>query len=155
MLEFQERIEKAAFELEKGYIPYSTNLNANDKENHLINEKEVFKGRAKYSEKLKTIFNDCGLKFDMNKDIEKALIHFDKIMPGFFTGSQYILAGVETRTSSPIKLERDENYMCNIKNYYPCGEGLGHGGGIMSCAVDGLSVAMKICENMRKSDYYI
>ena len=153
MLELQEKIEKAAFELEKGYIPYMTG----DK-NFTIDEETVFKGKAKYCEGLKTVYENLGLKFSINDDIEKALIHFNKTMPGFFTdsqcsplreaGSQYVLAGVETRTSSPVKLERDENYMCNVKNYYPCGEGLGHGGGIMSCAVDGINVAMKIAEKL-------
>jgi uncharacterized FAD-dependent dehydrogenase len=63
-----------------------------------------------------------------------------------------LIAGVETRTSSPVKLDRDENYMCNVKGFYPCGEGLGHGGGIISCAADGIKVAMKICENLIKSE---
>ena len=153
MLELQEKIEAAAFELEKGYIPYMTSG-----KDFTIDEETVFKGRAKYCERLKTVYENLGLKFSINDDIEKALKYFDKIMPGFFAGSQcsplreagsqYVLAGVETRTSSPVKLERDENYMCNVKNYYPCGEGLGHGGGIMSCAVDGINVAMKIAEKL-------
>ena len=185
MIEFQELIEKRAFELEKGFIPYVTSEGSD------ICPEEVFKGQAKYSEKLKTVFDDLGLKFDINDDIEKALQHFNKIIPGFFSGShssplqkgshsshlqgttecrplqselgkdrttecrplhdepptpQYIIAGVETRTSSPVKLDRDENYMCNVPNYYPCGEGLSHGGGIISCAADGVKVAMKIIE---------
>ena len=163
MLELQEEIEKAAFELEKGFIPYITS------DKNPICEKDLFKGQAKYSEGLKKVYDKLGLRFDINEDIERALIHFDKIMHGFYSGSQdsplrkyglgkpsplretgshYVIAGVETRTSSPIKLDRDENYMCNVKNYYPCGEGLGHGGGIMSCAVDGINVVMKIIENM-------
>ena len=76
-----------------------------------------------------------------------ALKHFNKIIPGFY-GNEYVIAGVETRTSSPVKLDRDENYMCNIHNFYPCGEGLGHGGGIMSCAVDGINVAMAVAKKL-------
>ena len=149
MVEFQEMIEKRAFELEKGFIPYVASEGSD------ICPEDVFKGQAKYSERLKTIFDDLGLKFNINEDIEKALKHFNKIIPGFYAGSQaspvregdqFIIAGVETRTSSPVKLDRDENYMCNVKNYYPCGEGLGHGGGIISCAADGVKVAMKIIE---------
>ncbi|MBR0038817.1 MAG: FAD-dependent oxidoreductase [Lachnospiraceae bacterium] len=153
MIEFQEMIERRAFELEKGFIPYVTSEGSD------ICPEEVFKGQAKYSEKLKTVFDDLGLKFNINEDIEKALKHFNKIIPGFFSGSQaspiqttlpFLIAGVETRTSSPVKLDRDENYMCNVPNYYPCGEGLGHGGGIISCAADGINVAMKICEKTLK-----
>lgn len=171
MIDFQEMIEKRAFELEKGFIPYVTSEGSD------ICPEEVFKGQAKYSEKLNTVFDDLGLKFNINEDIEKALKHFNKIIPDFCSGSQasplqegsqasplqvttecrplqatlpFLIAGVETRTSSPVKLDRDENYMCNVPNYYPCGEGLGHGGGIISCAADGVKVAMKICENMLK-----
>ena len=149
MIEFQEMIEKRVFELEKGFIPYVTSEGSD------ICPEDVFKGQAKYSEKLKTVFDDLGLKFNINEDIEKALKHFNKIIPGFYSGSQssplqvgaqFIIAGVETRTSSPVKLDRDENYMCNVTNYYPCGEGLGHGGGIISCAADGVKVAKKIIE---------
>ncbi|MBQ2204566.1 MAG: hypothetical protein II411_01570 [Lachnospiraceae bacterium] len=170
MIEFQEMIEKKTFELEKGFIPYLTNSSSD------ICIEDVFKGKAKYCEKLKTVFDGLGLKFNINDDIEKALQAFNKIINGFYLDSlssqikndslqdevthkttkcssiqntlmHYIIAGVETRTSSPVKLDRDENYMCNVKNFYPCGEGLGHGGGIMSCAVDGIRVAVKIIEN--------
>ena len=152
MIEFQEMIERRAFELEKGFIPYVTSGGRD------ICPEEVFKGKAKYSEKLREVFEGIGLSFNINEDIEKALQHFNKIISGFFSaGSQcsplqdesphYIIAGVETRTSSPVKLDRDENYMCNVPNYYPCGEGLGHGGGIMSCAVDGINTALKVIKN--------
>lgn len=167
MIEFQERVEKAAFEIAKGFIPYVTSDGS-----YICNE-EVFKGKARYCEKLRSVYEECGLKIDINKDIELGLKHFNKIIHGFYDeGSQcfapmetarvvrngeetkcfasidYLIAGVETRTSSPVKLDRDENYMCNVKNFYPCGEGLGHGGGIMSCAVDGINVAMKIVEKI-------
>ena len=141
MIEFQERVERAAFELEKGFIPYVTSGGSG------ICKEDVFKGQAKYCERLKSVYENCGLKFDINKDIDEALKHFNKIIPGFFD-TEYVIAGVETRTSSPVKLDRDENYMCNVKNFYPCGEGLGHGGGIMSCAVDGINVAIKIAKKI-------
>ena len=146
MIEFQERVEKAAFELEKGHIPYVTS------DGKSICNDEVFKGQVKYCEKLRSVYENCGLEFDINKDIEEALNHFNKKIPGFFGDSSqphYLIAGVETRTSSPVKLDRDENFMCNVPNFYPCGEGLGHGGGIMSCAVDGIRVARSIVEKLK------
>ena len=78
--------------------------------------------------------------------------YFGNIIPGF-DNYDTIIAGVESRTSSPISLDRDENYMCNIKDYYPCGEGLGHGGGIMSCAIDGIRMANKIIERYKDGIY--
>lgn len=134
MINFQELVEKKAYELENGYIPYMSSEE--------INTIDVFKGKARLTNKLKSVYDDIGLKFDINECIEKGLCQFDNKIIGFLDG--IILAGVETRTSSPVMLKRDENYMCNIKNYYPSGEGLGHGGGIMSSAVDGIKVAFKI-----------
>ena len=138
MMEFQEMVEKKAYELEKGYIPYITGDGKD------INQDEIFKGQARYTKELMSVYEECGLKVDINRDIEMALNHFNNKMQGFYDVLQYVIAGVETRTSSPVKLDRDENYMCNVKNFYPCGEGLGHGGGIMSSAADGVRVAMKV-----------
>ena len=58
-----------------------------------------------------------------------------------------VLTGVETRTSSPIRILRTEKYtMLNDPNVYPCAEGAGYAGGIMSAAVDGINVALAILE---------
>ncbi|MBR1453654.1 MAG: hypothetical protein IJ593_03315, partial [Lachnospiraceae bacterium] len=125
------------------FIPYISN-----NENGVCDG--IFKGKAKYCKDLMSVYENSGLKFDLNERIFTALNYFNNIMPGFYIENennknlQYVIAGVETRTSSPIKMERDENYMSNVKNYYPCGEGLGHGGGIMSSAVDGIKVAFSI-----------
>lgn len=59
-----------------------------------------------------------------------------------------ILTAPETRTSSPVRITRNENLeSISTKNLYPCGEGAGYAGGIMSAAVDGIKVALKIMEN--------
>ena len=55
--------------------------------------------------------------------------------------SDAILSGVETRTSSPVKMPRDEHFESNVGGLYPCGEGAGYAGGITSAAMDGLRVA--------------
>ncbi|QSX06983.1 hypothetical protein JYG23_06235 [Sedimentibacter sp. zth1] len=60
-----------------------------------------------------------------------------------------ILTGVETRTSSPIRIIRDENFESSIKGIYPCGEGAGYAGGIMSAAIDGLKVAESIMKKYK------
>lgn len=139
MIEFQEKIEKKAYELEKGYIPYQ-NISHND-----INEEDIFKGLAKKNEKILDIYEDIGLKFSIKEDIKKALSHFSKIINDF---DKAIISGVETRTSSPITLSRDENMMSHKENFYPCGEGLGHGGGILSSAADGVNVGLVIVKKL-------
>ena len=57
-----------------------------------------------------------------------------------FNNSDVVLAGIESRTSSPIKIYRDENYEANVLGLYPAGEGAGYAGGIVSAAVDGIKV---------------
>ncbi len=70
---------------------------------------------------------------------------FNKKIHGF--GTSGVLTGVETRTSSPVKILRNEHFQSNIANLYPVGEGAGYAGGIVSSAVDGLRVAMSIANN--------
>lgn len=62
-----------------------------------------------------------------------------------YTAPDAVLTGLETRTSSPVRLKREENFECSqLAGLYPCGEGAGYAGGIMSAAVDGLRVARAI-----------
>ena len=63
----------------------------------------------------------------------------DKKLKGF-ADYDAILTGIETRSSSPIRMFRDESCEANIKGLYPCGEGAGYAGGITSSAVDGIKV---------------
>lgn len=82
----------------------------------------------------------------VNVTMKKALLHFDKQIHGF-ANPDAILTGVETRSSSPVKIVRGENLMSNIEGIYPCGEGAGYAGGIMSAAVDGIKCALAIIKN--------
>lgn len=79
----------------------------------------------------------------------QALEVFDRKIKGF--GSSGVFTGVESRTSSPVKILRDETYQSNLKGLYPIGEGAGYAGGIVSSAVDGLRVAkaVKSCAILR------
>jgi uncharacterized FAD-dependent dehydrogenase len=69
---------------------------------------------------------------------------------GFVT-DEAIVAGVESRTSSPVRIPRDNDTMehIQIKGLYPCGEGAGYAGGIVSSAIDGEKCAEKICEKLK------
>lgn len=64
-----------------------------------------------------------------------------------FANPDSILTGVETRSSSPVKIPRNNNLVSNINGIYPCGEGAGYAGGIMSAAVDGIKCAIAILED--------
>ncbi|MBU0996479.1 MAG: hypothetical protein KKE16_00365 [Firmicutes bacterium] len=75
--------------------------------------------------------------------LKEALLDFDKKIKGF-ASKDAILTGVETRSSSPIRIERNQQLESNISGIYPIGEGAGYAGGIMSSAVDGLKAAEQI-----------
>ncbi len=66
-----------------------------------------------------------------------------------FAKDNSLLIGVESRSSSPITIERNENFESNIKGLYPCGEGAGYAGGIVSSAQDGIKVAEAIYNNIK------
>lgn len=72
---------------------------------------------------------------------------FNQKLPGF-SFPEAILTGPETRSSSPIKILRDQAFMSQISGLYPCGEGAGYAGGIMSSAVDGIKVAQQIIKSL-------
>lgn len=76
--------------------------------------------------------------------LKEALVYFDKKIKGF-ADPDSILTGVETRSSSPVTIVRNKDtLMSNIYGIYPCGEGAGYAGGIMSAAVDGIKCAQNI-----------
>lgn len=75
--------------------------------------------------------------------LKEGIIYFDTKLAGF-ANPDSILTGLETRTSSPVRILRDENLVSNIDGLYPCGEGAGYAGGIMSAAVDGIKCAVEI-----------
>ncbi|HZK43457.1 MAG TPA: hypothetical protein VFC73_04145 [Syntrophomonadaceae bacterium] len=77
--------------------------------------------------------------------LKEAIVDFDKKIKGF-ARSDSILTGVETRSSSPVRINRDDSHLSNIKGIYPMGEGAGYSGGIMSSAVDGLTTAEKFMQ---------
>jgi uncharacterized FAD-dependent dehydrogenase len=78
--------------------------------------------------------------------LRRALPHFGRKMRGFL-GSEATLIGVETRTSAPLRILRDKSRQSlSHQGLYPCGEGAGYAGGIMSAAVDGIETAREIIQ---------
>ena len=76
--------------------------------------------------------------------IREALPEFARRIPGFALADA-VMTGVETRTSSPLRLDRDERLQSpGLRGLYPAGEGAGYAGGILSAAVDGIRVAERV-----------
>ena len=82
--------------------------------------------------------------------IKEGLIDFDKKIKGF-ASSTAVLTGPETRTSSPLRISRNDLFVAEgFDNLYPCGEGAGYAGGITSAATDGIACALKIMARYRE-----
>ena len=80
--------------------------------------------------------------------LREALEDFGRKIKGF-DNPKALLTGIESRSSSPIRIRRDKDYIANIQGIYPLGEGAGYAGGIMSAALDGIKGAEKIIERFR------
>ena len=142
-VKYQQELEKKAYLKGNGKIPVEY---YQDFLNKKITKKETdFAILGAYTF---TDLNDI-LPVTISDSIKEAMIEFNKKIKNF-SDSNPLLAGVETRTSSPIKIIRDEKLESNIKGIYPCGEGSGYAGGITSSAIDGIKVA----EEIIKKYYY-
>ena len=97
-------------------------------------ERLCLKGRSAYAP-LHRI-----LPADLLKDLTDGMASFERTIPGF-TGPDAWVCGLESRTSSPVRIERDGMFQSWIRGLIPCGEGAGYAGGIMSAAVDGIKAA--------------
>jgi uncharacterized FAD-dependent dehydrogenase len=89
----------------------------------------------------------------IRKRLQEAFINFDKKMKGFLT-NEALLVGVESRTSSPVRIPRDPETLqhISVEGLYPCGEGAGYAGGITSSAMDGENCAEKIAGYFQQSN---
>jgi uncharacterized FAD-dependent dehydrogenase len=140
-LEWQRKWERAAYELGGGlYHAPAQRLSS-----YLSGRPGAPPGRSSYHPGLTPA--DLGRLFPpaIQEALRQGVRGFGQRMRGFVT-DEAVLIGVETRTSSPCRLPRDERLqMPGIGGLYPAGEGAGHAGGIVSSAVDGLRVAEAIC----------
>lgn len=86
----------------------------------------------------------------VSKTLRSGFKKFEQKMHGFITNEAVVL-GVESRTSSPLRIPRDKNSFCHveIKGLFPCGEGSGYAGGITSSAMDGENTAEKVAEYLK------
>ena len=80
---------------------------------------------------------------ECNQAFVEGMEQFGRMIKGF-DRSDALLLGVESRTSSPVRIHRDEQLQSDIRGLYPCGEGAGYAGGITSAAMDGVRIAEEI-----------
>ena len=132
---FQRELEEKAYQAGKGVVPVQRFGD--------FREGRVSTEAGKIEPCIKGTYTFSNLNCCLPEYIRDAIIDgvlsFDRVIPGF-ADDDAVLSGVEARTSSPIKILRDENLASAHTCIYPCGEGAGYAGGITSAAVDGIKV---------------
>ena len=139
-VEFQRKLEKAAYREGKGKIPVQLfgDFCKNRVSEQLGEIKPNTKGTWTFGN-VRSIFPE-----NLSAGLEEGIKGCEKLIPGF-AREDALLLGVESRTSSPVRIERDnDTFESAIGGLYPCGEGAGYAGGIMSAAMDGIKVAEAI-----------
>ena len=143
---FQRRLEEAAFRLGGGYTAPCQRV-----EDFLLHRPSTGCGSVQPSYRPRVRYADLHecLPAFITDALEQALPLLEEKLSGFADGDA-LLTAVESRSSAPVRIPRDENYESNIKGVFPCGEGAGYAGGILAAAADGMRCAEKIWEAYKK-----
>ena len=143
-ISFQRELEKRAWEIGKGKIPVQLFGD------YKLHQKSSVFGEIEPQMKGAYVLADVRsiLPKEIGDSIEEGVLAFGKKLKGF-DRNDAILSGVESRTSSPVRIVRNREGYSNIEGIYPCGEGAGYAGGITSAAMDGIKTAEFICEKFR------
>lgn len=140
---FQRQLEEKAYLLGNGCVPvqyygdYKRDQSSGSGLNPDSPQPDI-KGAYRFSNLRGLLPVSCEQAF------MEGMEQFDRVISGF-AGDHALLSGIESRTSSPVRICRDETLQCpTVRGLYPCGEGAGYAGGITSAAMDGIRVAEQI-----------
>ncbi len=141
-MEFQRALEKKAFDLAQGNIPVECLQDYLEGTGGELRRgiDPGIRGAYAYAPVHEL------LPREICRDICEAMPVFDRKVKGFAM-PEAVFAGVESRTSSPLRILRDESGQSNIRGIYPVGEGAGYAGGITSAAADGIRAAFRILQS--------
>lgn len=134
-VKFQEKYERLAFELGgKNYFAPAQSVG------EFLGRKSGCPISTSYKPNIKFCdISKCLPKFVVDS-LRSALPQFDNTLSGFARNENLLIA-IESRSSSPVTILRDEKFQTNIRGIYPIGEGAGYAGGIMTSAIDGIKCA--------------
>ncbi len=144
---YQRNLERKAYEMGKGAIPIQL---LEDFKSKITSSKL---GEVSPQIKGSFTFSDLNqlLPEEICDSIKEALPIFGKKIEGYDRWDA-VFSGIESRTSSPVRIPRDENFLSNIDGIYPIGEGAGYAGGITTAAIDGVKVAEAIAKVYRSGE---
>ena len=138
-IDFQRELEEKAYQAAQGKIPVQLygDFLSNRESVAFGQVKPAFRGQYAFANLRQVLPETLAVSF-----IE-AMEGFGGVIPGF-DRTDAILAGIESRTSSPVRIPRDEGLESSVWGLFPCGEGAGYAGGITSAAMDGIKVAEEL-----------
>lgn len=141
---FQRDLEKKAWEAGKGKVPVQTFGD------YRMHRPTTAFGAVQPNIRGEYLPADVRaiLPKEIGDSIEEGILSFGEKLKGF-DREDALLSGVESRTSSPVRMVRDREMMANVRGIYPCGEGAGYAGGITSAAMDGIKIAESISKKYR------
>ena len=144
---FQRELEKKAYLLGRGAVPVQRfgDFCNNQSTKKLGSITPQIKG-AYVLANIREIFPE-----EIASSLELGIKSFDRQIQGF-ANADTVLSGVESRTSSPIRIERNEQLQIENTGIYPCGEGAGYAGGITSAAMDGIKTAERLAQKFAPFD---
>lgn len=147
-VEFQRELEKAAFCCGGGKIPVQLygDFKAGKVSRSFGEVEPAFKGGYAFGN-LREVLNET-----LSQAMTEGIDRFGHIIEGF-DRCDAILAGIESRTSSPVRIPRNDGLESAVEGLYPCGEGAGYAGGITSAAMDGIRVAEAIVSRFSPPGY--
>lgn len=149
-ISFQRTLEEKAFEIGHGAVPVETYGDFKEGVTGIPAQPSVIMHKyPDFVPAVKGAYQFRPVHEILPKPLQQAFVEgmtcFDKMLPGFGDSGAYV-SGIESRTSSPVRIHRDETGQSDIRGIYPCGEGAGYAGGITSAAMDGMLIAEKIAE---------
>lgn len=134
-LDFQKSVEKACWEAAGS----SQKVPAQRMQDFIDGKKSVDFPRSSYQPGIISVNLHDVLPKSISSRLRKAFLDFGRKMPGYLTNDA-VLHAPESRTSSPVQIPREDETLCHpdVSGLYPCGEGAGYAGGIISAALDGM-----------------
>lgn len=157
-VEFQRNLEEKAYRLAKGKIPVERYKDYKDAvlgSGAPEDGKEQGKIPDGFSPCIKGAWEFAAVHQILPRELQAAFVegmeHFGRVIPGFNDGNA-LVEGIESRTSSPVRILRDEKLQSSAKGLYPCGEGAGYAGGITSAAMDGILVAEMVAKHILEAE---
>lgn len=157
-VEFQRKLEEKAYRLAKGKIPVERYKDYKDAvlgSSAPGDGKEQGKIPDGFAPCIKGTWEYAAVHQILPQELRAAFVegmeHFGRVIPGFNDGNA-LVEGIESRTSSPVRILRNEKLQSSVKGLYPCGEGAGYAGGITSAAMDGIQVAEMVAKHILEAE---